>query len=73
MFRASVLHAAKWQCQFILEDGERCTERVGLEAHHVRGFRETGDMSPHAGVALCRPHHEAAEAALEQDAGSLSR
>jgi len=63
MFRAVVLKRAGWRCQWIHEDGERCDVRVGLQAHHVALYRETQSMDPNAGVALCGPHHRAAEQA----------
>jgi predicted restriction endonuclease len=66
MFRAVVLKTAGWQCQWIGEDGERCEQRTNLQAHHMAPFRDTGSMHGEHGVALCRPHHEQAERAIEQ-------
>lgn len=63
MFRAVVLKRAGWRCQWIGEDGERCDVRTGLSAHHVALYRETQSMDPSQGVALCGPHHRAAEQA----------
>ena len=62
-FRAQVLAAAGHRCQAVL-DGARCpvTGARHLQAHHVQPLRSGGEDAPHNGVALCRCHHELAEA-----------
>lgn len=56
-YRAAVLAAAGCRCQFINDQGARCTATIGLEAHHQVGLRQGGSNDPAGGIALCRKHH----------------
>jgi hypothetical protein len=52
------------QCAFMGTDG-RCTERSGLEFHHVHPFAAGGESSSSANIDLrCRRHHNLYETEL---------
>lgn len=66
-FRAAVLKAADYRCQWS-EDGKRCRRTDHLQAHHLTPLVETLSFDPKDGVCLCPPHHALAERALANDA-----
>lgn len=55
-FREVLMARADGRCEFT-EDGARCIETRGLQAHHT----EPGNDDPATGLLLCRTHHRAVD------------
>lgn len=65
-FRRLALEYAGDRCEFVNDDGQRCTERTRLEAHHVIGLRDGGDNNAQTNsLVLCRRHHRLVEQVLQ--------
>ncbi len=45
------------RCGFVDERGRRCTQRDGLEFHHLKPFARGGDHSPDNLRLMCRAHN----------------
>jgi hypothetical protein len=74
--RRQVWERDQGQCAFVSAEGRRCTERAGLEYHHLKPFAKGGQTTTANLELRCRPHngYEAwlsfgpAEAPLVKDA-----
>src|SRR3954451_8876142 len=55
--KRAVYERAQGCCEFVGDDGRRCTERGGLELDHVEGFARTHVHSVDGIRLLCLPHN----------------
>ena len=59
--REAVFAKANYQCEFVGAEGQRCSQRTGLQVDHIQPFSNNGSNRPENLRCLCAPHnlHEA--------------